>query len=347
MKKSLLALAALCAFAGAASAQSSVTLFGVVDVNARQVKNGDTKQTQMGTDGLSSSRLGFRGVEDLGGGLKAGFWLESAVSADAGTANATRFWHRRATVSLMGSFGEVRLGRQLDPSYTAWGSYDTFNTNGLGDLGALVTAPGTSSATYDTKVRIDNGVNYILPSNLGGFYGEVAVAPGEGTAGKKYIGTRLGYAAGPVDVSLGYGQTDASLTTDDKQKVLSLGASYDLKVVKLFGVVVQNKFLSQKQRVSHVGVIVPVSAAGKFRVSFANSNLSGSTTAGASVDANDANQFALGYIHSLSKRTELYTTYAQIKNKGASTLAVGSISGYTVKAGDKSRGLEFGVKHSF
>ncbi|PXW97117.1 putative porin [Sphaerotilus hippei] len=344
MKKSLLALAALCAFAGAASAQSSVTLFGVVDVNARQVKNGDTKQTQLGTDGLSSSRLGFRGVEDLGGGLKAGFWLESQVQADGGTANATRFWHRRATVSLMGSFGEVRLGRQLDPSYNAWGAYDTFNTNGLADLGSLVSVLGSGA---DTKSRIDNGVNYILPSNLGGFYGEVAAAPGEGTAGKKYIGTRLGYAAGPVDVSLGYGQTDASLSTDDKLKVLSLAASYDLKVVKLFGAVVQSKYLSQKQRVSHVGVIVPVSTAGKFRVSFANSNLSGTSTTGASVDANDANQFALGYIHSLSKRTELYTTYAQIKNKGSSALSVATVNGYTIKAGDKSRGLEFGVKHSF
>ena len=73
MKKSLLALAVLGAFAGAASAQSSVTLFGIVDVNARYVKTGDVKIKSLGTDGINSSRLGFRGVEDLGGGLKAGF----------------------------------------------------------------------------------------------------------------------------------------------------------------------------------------------------------------------------------------------------------------------------------
>ena len=86
MKRSLLALAALTAFAGAASAQSSVTLFGIVDVNARNVKNGSNGDIyNLNTDGNASSRLGFRGVEDLGGGLRAGFWLEAALAADNGT----------------------------------------------------------------------------------------------------------------------------------------------------------------------------------------------------------------------------------------------------------------------
>src|ERR1700704_2312288 len=106
MKKSLLALAVLGAFAGAASAQSSVTLFGVVDVNAKSVKNDAVTTRQLGTDGLASSRLGFRGIEDLGGGLQAGFWIEGALSPDTGGTGQT--WARRSTVSLIGGFGEVR-----------------------------------------------------------------------------------------------------------------------------------------------------------------------------------------------------------------------------------------------
>ena len=118
MKKSLLALAALTAFAGVASAQSSVTLFGIVDLSARGVDNGIGTRSTINQDGNSSSRLGFRGVEDLGGGLKAGFWIEGALSADTGNATG-QTWQRRSTVSLMGGFGEIRLGRDYTPvSYT-------------------------------------------------------------------------------------------------------------------------------------------------------------------------------------------------------------------------------------
>ena len=93
MKKSLLALAALTAFAGVASAQSSVTVFGVVDVSMRQVNYGDVDQSQLATDGNSSSRLGFRGVEDLGGGLRAAFHIEGSLVADNGNA-AGQTWQR-------------------------------------------------------------------------------------------------------------------------------------------------------------------------------------------------------------------------------------------------------------
>ena len=91
MKKSVLALAVLGAFAGVASAQSSVTMFGVVDLNVQTVSNNE-RVYGMSTDGMSSSRLGFRGVEDLGGGLKAGFWLEMGLAADTGKSNSNGNW---------------------------------------------------------------------------------------------------------------------------------------------------------------------------------------------------------------------------------------------------------------
>ena len=95
MKKSLLALAVLGAFAGVASAQSSVTIFGVVDLSVNQIENGNVKTTSMQSNQLNSNRLGFRGVEDLGGGLSAGFWIEGAMSSQDGTAGGGDAWHRQ------------------------------------------------------------------------------------------------------------------------------------------------------------------------------------------------------------------------------------------------------------
>ena len=126
MKKSLLALAVLGAFAGVASAQSSVTLYGTIDLSAKYVKNtGSDRRVSLSQDGINSSQLGFKGVEDLGGGLKAGFVLLSGINADTGTANA-KFWNRRATVSLMGNFGEVRLGRDYTPTFWNNTIFDAF-----------------------------------------------------------------------------------------------------------------------------------------------------------------------------------------------------------------------------
>ena len=184
MKKSLLALAALSAFAGGALAQSSVTLFGIVDLNGRNVKNGGTDAYSMSTDGNASSRLGFRGVEDLGGGLRAGFWLEAGLGADGGTigggnggANANAggtvpnaatcttnlltgaiscpptlntassasasFFNRRSTVSLLGGFGEIRLGRDYTPTFWNHTVFDVFGTNGVASATNLISVAPT------------------------------------------------------------------------------------------------------------------------------------------------------------------------------------------------------------
>lgn len=336
MKKSFIALAVLSAVAGAASAQSSVTLFGVVDVGVRHVDNAGTTQEQLSTDGMQSSRLGVRGTEDLGGGLKAGFWLESAVNADTGTANATRFWHRRATVSLSStSFGEVRLGRDLTPTWNALADFDVFGTNGIGDTSLTYAALGG----VDTKVRSDNMVSYFLPSTLGGVYGQVSVAAGEGTAGKKYTGGRLGYRSGPIDVNAGYGQTEANANDDVKLAVFA--ASYDFGVVKVSGSVQEAKFQDAKDRHYNVGASVPFGAS-LVRASYSKSEGAGS------LDGRDADQFALGYVYNLSKRTAVYTTYAFIDNKGSANYTVASINGFTMpKNEEKSQGFELGIRHAF
>lgn len=337
MKKSSFILAALGAFTGAALAQSSVTVFGVVDVNVRHIKNGDVKTKQLGTDGLSSSRLGFRGIEDLGGGLKAGFELDSALNPDTGTTPA-RFWNRRSTVSLIGGFGEVRLGRDLLPTHTAWGGIDSFGGLGLGDPGNLSSA--LAGAAVDTRVRDDNMISYFLPSNLGGWYGQATVAPGEGVLGKKYIGGKFGYAKGPLHVVAAYGTTQAD-AADNKFKVLVLGAAYDFGVVKLDGFLWQAKYLANKEDRYTFGALMPVGGAGQVRASFTRL-----TSRGGTIDGNDADQFALGYVHKLSKRTALYADYGRIGNeKGAKFTVASAPAG--IRAGQTSSGVDFGIVHSF
>lgn len=349
MKKSLLALAVLGSFSGLASAQSSVTLFGIVDVNARYIKNGGLDRYLVGTDGNASSRLGVRGVEDLGGGLKAGFWLESQVNPDMGTSNQPdtgvtaafnttgRFWHRRATVSLIGGFGEVRLGRDQTPTWTAFADFDVFGTVGVGDAGRTFTLPGT--VVVDTRVRTDNAVSYFLPA-LGGLYGQLTVVPGEGTLGKKYMGGRVGYLAGPLNVTGAYGQTEA--TTAEDYKVAVVSGSYDFGGFKLLASYMQTKLdlpASIKDTHLTVGGSVKVGA-GTIKASYSR------TDGKESIATRDANQFAVGYVHDLSKRTAVYGTAAHIKNKGSANFTVQG-GGPALAAGGKSSGLDLGIRHSF
>ncbi|MBT9500460.1 MAG: porin [Burkholderiaceae bacterium] len=338
MKKSLLALAVLASFASAASAQSSVTLFGGVDLNLRYAKSSGATLKTMGTDGIYSSRWGVRGVEDLGGGLKAGFWLEAAINPDAGTTNAARYWHRRTSVSLTGDFGEVRLGRFLTNQFTAYLDFDPFGTVGVGSVSKMhhVLGSGVSS-----DVRADNIVGYFLPGNLGGIYGSAEVAAGEGAAtdGNKYVGVRLGYKAGPLDVTGAFANGKAPVSNF---KRTTFGGSYDLGVAKLTGVYTQSKWQARKNTVMQIGALVPVGSSGTFKASYTSSNVNSAAEAST---FGDAKQLAVGYIHDLSKRSALYGTFSRVSNSGKANIGVSGSP--AVKAGQASSGFEVGVKHTF
>lgn len=283
MKTSIAAAALLCCSA-AATAQSSVTLFGVLDAgvsyyttkssfynnSGQPVAQPQTppagvrrSQTVLSNSGTSNSRLGFRGVEDLGGGWAAGFWLEAALANDAGGAT---FFSRRSTVSLSGPIGEIRLGRDFTPTFWNDSLFSPFSTIGVGAnvvsaVGtnlAVARGPGSATAASDNYLRTNNSIGYFLPPNLGGIYGQLQYAMHEnvsqsGQAGSpshkgQFAGGRLGYAAGAFDIALAYGESVAADTTglgatgqpngvnlDEKLKTLNLGASYNLGFMKLFG----------------------------------------------------------------------------------------------------------------
>jgi predicted porin len=345
MKKSLLALAALTAFAGVASAQSSVTLFGVVDLAARNVKNGTSSLKTLSQDGNASSRLGFRGVEDLGGGMRAGFWIEGAISPDTGGTGQN--WQRRSTLSLMGGFGEIRLGRDYTPTFWNHTVFDPFGTNGVGSQTNLMTAYGATSIQSNgatTLVRANNTIGYFLPS-LGGVYGQFQIAAAEGSPnGNKYIGGRIGYAGGPVNVAVAIGNTEVSTTRD--QKGFNIGGSYNLGFMTLMGqyhqYTIDNKTgTDPKQKNALFGVLVPLGA-GTLKASYGKVG----GTAGFS-----ATQIAAGYVYDLSKRTAMYGHFSKISNGTGSRFSVSNTASGPVFTGTSNKpgstGYEFGVRHSF
>jgi predicted porin len=356
MKKSLLALAVLGAFAGAASAQSSVTIWGVVDLSANDIKNGSAHGQYLASNQLNSNRLGFRGIEDLGGGLKAGFWLEAGMNnatgyAGGGSGNVSnsdtpsgQLFNRRSTVSLISNAGELRLGRDYDPSFWNTVFFDVDGANGLGQGLNLISSLGSGATTI---ARTNNSIGYFLPPNLGGFYGQAQVAAPQGSLGNKYYGGRIGFAAGPFDVAAGYGLTKTNSVgggnvSGANFKMTNIGGSWDFGVAKLYGYYNRNTWGVRKQNVYDVSVGVPLGQ-GELRGVYAHADASGGGT-----DANDANLYSIEYVYNLSKRTAIYGTAAQIKNKGAAAFSV--LPGTTVAsdlAGGKSTGFNLGVRHSF
>ena len=326
---------ALASIAAGAQAQSSATIFGTVDVSARSVTTAGSTVRQLGTDGLNNSRLGFRADEDLGGGLRAGAWLEAAVNPDTGTVNASgKFWHRRSTVSLYGPFGEVRVGRDLDASFWNLSIFDPFGTCGVGSGFNLVTNLGSGATTL---IRADNAVSYYLPPNLGGFYGQLEVAAGEGAPGVAYKGVRLGYQKDALNVALAYATTGTP--TSDDFKLMNAGVSYNFGIVTAMALANTAQYGAKKQVNWELGLSVPLGV-GELKASYQRANASGAGT-----DANDAHQVAVGYVHNLSKRTALYGTYAQLSNAGNAAFAVSTPP--TAVAGKTSKGFEIGIRHFF
>jgi predicted porin len=372
MKKSLLALAVLGAFTGVASAQSSVTLYGTLDVAGRYVKNsGQDRRYSLATDGLNSSQLGFRGVEDLGGGLKASFVLLAGVNADSGNANG-KFWNRRSTVSLSSNVGELRLGRDYTPTFWNLTLFDAFGTNGLGNsLNTAQRHPGT---------RQDNSIGYFLPSNLGGFYGQFMAGSSEGgTSGDRparYYGGRLGFAAGPFDVAVagaqlkyraafaGFQPTNAgsgapaplaAVVAGDEQTSVNVGASFNFGFAKLMGYVdwenLNNANDDEELRGS-ISAVIPFGQS-EVHVGYDYSKLQRDNARDSS-----AHQAKASYVYNLSKRTAVYSTVSYLDNKSGSNLSIAPVTGTNTTVGSasapglpnrggSSKGVEFGVRHFF
>lgn len=331
MKKSLLALAALTAFAGVASAQSSVTLFGIVDLAARSVKNGNAGSIKsLSTNGQVSSRLGVRGVEDLGGGLRAGFWLEGDLVGDTGNP-AGQTWQRRSTVSLMGGFGEIRLGRDYNPVFNTFVSHDPFAYVGVASSGNLRSRFYAVNGNASLAARNDNSISYFLPA-MGGLYGQVMVAAGENVQANKYTGFRLGYAAGPLNFSGAWGKADKSGTMPDDLTTYVFGGSFNAGFATFHASYEKADIGRDERKLATVAAVVPVGT-GAFKAQYAK--------------ATNSTLIGLGYVQNLSKRTSLYGNFGRVANKNSAVYTASGSGPAGMRGGQTSTGYDVGIRHDF
>jgi predicted porin len=336
MKKSLLALAVLGAFAGAASAQTNVTIYGVADAGISRFDNGSTTTTRLDSGIQSGSRIGFKGTEDLGGGLSAIFTLENGFNIDDGTlGQGSRLFGRQAFVGLSSaSVGALKFGRQYNPIRAAVEGVDPFGLGLAGNASNVFNVYGD---------RADNTINFTT-ANLSGFTGQLAYSLGE-VAGSnsigRHVGLSLGYAAGPLSVILAHHDQNlatAGVATGDSKTTL-LAGTYDFGVAKLHAAYARNKgdtaagVTSIDRDDAMLGVSAPIGA-GRILASWIRRS--------DDISANrDADQIALGYTYDLSKRTNLYTSYARTKNESAASLGGASAAGRDPSI------FNVGVRHRF
>jgi predicted porin len=335
MKMRLLLVAMLAAIGSAAVAQSSMTLFGVIDLAGRVVSNDET-QYQLASGGDKASRLGLRGTETLGDGWSAGFWLEASLAPD--TANSSFSFDRRSTVSLISrGIGELRLGRDWVPTYREWLDLDPFGDAGLGKSTNLAVANGMvpSGGAYNTLRRADNLISYFTPGGLGGLYAQLSVAAGEGQLGNKYVGGRLGYSDGPLVGSTSWGKTQ--VTANDDGEMWNVGGSYDFKSLQLMGFYSSFEIGSSMQENWLLGIAAPF---GPWLLRGSYQGMSGKE----GLSGQEAWGLAVGVQYSLSKRTALYATYSTISNTNTSFTVA---SDPPLTRGNDSKGLDLGIRHSF
>lgn len=348
MKRSI-ALAAVATLAsGAALAQSTVTVYGRLNVSVERQKQvsvfddgeGGVTTTERSIWALqnSSSRIGFKGTEDLGGGLKASFLIEHGFSPDTGAANAV-FWGRESWVALEGGFGKVRLGN-MGPTaaYFATADYISMHNHDTGT---------SSDAFYLYQGDVRNTIAYTTP-NIAGFQGELQVGLKEtDAAGAKNTVVLAGnYDAGPLHLGAayvnspdGYGTLGVD-GTDAKQ--FGIRGLYELGAFTVGAYFINDKVeddagndvkrnayrLSGMYTMGASELHLNVGKAGKLKVN------------GTTIDGSDATQATIAYNYNLSKRTKLYAFYTKLSGDAADFYA-SEIAGVAKSA------FAVGMRHNF
>lgn len=316
MKKAILASVAMAA-AAAACAQGRVQLYGLADAYVGSMRRSDqaARATVANSNGMTTAYWGVAGTEDLGGGLKARFALESFFQTDTGAMGrnaADPFFSRNAWVGLEGHWGQFSVGRQTNRLFVASGQFDSFG-------GSLQFSPimlQTWQATYNRAVLGDsvwnNSLQYASPS-FGGFRVNAVYGLGEQTGNhKNNASLTVNYASGPFAAVLAaqrveYGPgLDGVTPAIDKQNAVLAAASYHFGVAQVYGQIQRTRTpsLNATAHTYQLGTGVPVGPAGKIMASIAATR----REAGHASHTRRTT-WAVGYDHNLSKRTDVYAIY--------------------------------------
>lgn len=331
MQKYVISALALGLVSAVAQAQSSVTVYGVVDAGLVLERGGAAGNTQNISSGVGSgSRIGFKGKEDLGGGMTAGFVLENGFTVDTGAAGqGGLLFGRQAYVCLSSKqAGAVSMGRQYMPYYKALRDVaDPFVTGFAGNVQNI----------FFPSTRVDNSVEYITP-RFNGFSADVLYGFGEvagDSAKNRSIGGAVSYDNGPLSLVLAHHQRDNATATAHSRNTM-LAGRYRIGGVTTHAAYSRNQdVLGNGSRDALLGVSVAVGA-DKLLASY--------------VDRHDespahqrAHQVAVGYLHPLSVRTDLYAAYGHLVNRNGANFHVGTAT----DSGAGTTGLNLGVRHVF
>jgi predicted porin len=315
----LILAASLVSLAGAAQAQSNVTIYGRIDLSvAQQADAVSNKEVRNG----SSSRLGVRGVEDLGGGLRAVFQLEHRFNADDGTNLTERFWEGKSIVGLEGGFGRITLGREENPAYTF--------SQVLADPWATDTVANNSTIINGRigRTRYNSSANYRFTGEGMAFGAQVAEAESNAPTGsvgvKRPYSLGGSYAQGAWRVGVGYENPP-----EREDHWATVSASYDFGVLRVGGFYGSGKnAAAQKVEATLVSLVAPLGG-GQLRGSYGQLK-----NKDVPVDGVLDKQFGLGYHYPLSRRT---TVYADLVNERRDNLPDGR----------RKTGYDLGLRHDF
>lgn len=342
----LLAATAAQAQAAAPIPTSQVTLYGAVDLGLEHASNGRSHVSRVSSGLQTVSRFGFRGSEDLGGGLRANFRLESALNADDGTQNnATKFFGRWVHVGLSGAWGAIDLGRMWSPTFVVGLTSDPLarNRTSLG-WNMFLQQTGAASTAFTPGFQ-DNSVRYTSP-RLGGFWGEAMYTAGEATnASGRGVGLNLQYAQGPLYLGYGWqrnhnGTAAAPVAQPRASESHFLGATYKLDKVTLYATFNRNLTDLPGTRASSNAMLSArwdVQGPHALIVQLAQRRVSGTDTR--------ARGLQLGYNYALSKRTTLYARHARVNNEGASAITLNGLA--LAGAGADPSFTAVGISHLF
>ena len=312
-----------------AYAQSSVTVYGIMDACVAISNNTEGPRTQLNSGCAYGSRLGFRGQEDLGGGLKADFTLESGISLDSGAlGQGGRLFGRKALVGLSGGFGQLHVGRDYSPTFYLVRPVDPWKL-GIGTASSMI----STGARSDGSGRNDNAIVYTSPK-LRGFTIKGSYALGESATensrARDAKGVLVSYTDGKLLAGIGM-SSNANALDSGSDRTATVGASYKFTSIEpafLYQVgkwegtrtvaapAIANSFFSRDYASLMVGfTLQPGGTGGRWIASYKRYD-------DKTVRDFDADQITVGYKYSLSKRTELYTAYSRVSNSDNSAYAV-------------------------
>lgn len=346
MHKKFIALAVAGLVSAPVLAQSNVTIYGVADAYFGYGKYAGNKLSAINSGGLSGSRLGFRGKEDLGNGLNAVFTLEYALGIDGNSGVGTG-GARQQFVGLEGGFGFVGLGRQYAPGYFVF-KYDAVAGSGALSPHAQLAGAAGAMINASSASRINNSINYKSPKmngfSVNAIYGFNEANQLDNRRKNDVFGLGLEYGNGPVALGLTWQQKDGG--SDPDQKEWMLGATYDFGAAKLLASYQQVKDVigsaGETDKLFQIGTIVPVGA-GNIHLAW------GKLDADAGSDY-DIKSWVLAYTHALSKRTTVYTGWLRVdngSNTARSSLANNKDEFDATVFGKNSDAFVLGLRHTF